>query len=245
MRVCKGDYVINSVSDLLLVSDCTSITGSLTLNAGTSVRFPVLASVGGSFEACDPALTSLQLPVLGSVGGSFGVLCNAKLTSLELPVLASVRGDLVVEGTQPASPQLQLPQPASLQLLQLPLLASVGGMFSIDNNTDLTSLQLPVLASVGYIFRIHNNPALTSLELPVLASVEGGGCSFPGRDLGFRVYDNPALTSLVAPMLAVGRGCACYFVDNALPTCQATALSSACTSGTAIIWGNNDLGTCP
>ena len=75
------------------ISDCTTITGDLTMTGNDllTIELPQLVKVDGTLSASlSPALTDISLPALVRVGGSLRVDNNDALASLELPALAKV-----------------------------------------------------------------------------------------------------------------------------------------------------------
>jgi len=111
-------------------------TSALTLPALTFCQEIVVTTSG---------FPSVALPALTTVGDG-GVRLYAT-SSVDAPVLSSVGGPLGLSGSRASA-------------LSLPVLAVVGGDFSIDSNSLLSTLNLPQLRTVGGHFRVLNNPAL-------------------------------------------------------------------------------------
>jgi hypothetical protein len=134
---CVGDYTIDGIDtsgDIVALSACTEITGSLTIEytALTSLSgLENITSVGGGLDIYNnDALTTLSgLNNLTSLGGYLWIDSNASLTSLSgLENLTSLGGSLWIENT------------ALTSLSGLNNITYVGGSLNIFHNEVLTNL---------------------------------------------------------------------------------------------------------
>ncbi len=181
--VWEGDYFINNLSALEIISGYVKITGNLAIQSDlTSLSgLENLTSIDGALHLEHNAgLTSLAgLDHLTSVGGDLGISYNAALTSLiGLEKITSLDGDLYIANNN-----------ALTGLSGLDNLISVGGGLDVSFNGDLNSLAgLEKLTSVSGQLTISSNSSLPSLAgLEELTTVHG-----------LMIYNNSVLASLSA-----------------------------------------------
>ena len=143
------------------------------------------------------------------------------LTSLTLARLEAVGGDILVSGR-------------SLTDVSLPLLATVGARFFLQDLPALATLSLPALRTVGTLL-VHGTPLLDAISVPSLVSAEGFNITSVGPTLisaplletlgDFSLFEtgvtslslpelvtssivilrNPSLRSLAMPKLVAGK----------------------------------------
>ena len=146
-----------------------------------SISAPLLSFVGGtvSVSACD-ALKSIAFPALEYMGGLKTALTlqQNKLASVLLPKLQRVSKSMDFHGDKLVTILLPLLQtvgknfylssghcciyPVLLRTLDLPSLATVGGVFQVSGMKSLVSLNAPRLTSV-HQFQLPNNDILASI----------------------------------------------------------------------------------
>lgn len=136
-----------------------------------------LALLTGGFMAQSDFLTSLIFPNLASVGGTFGVTSGpagkAPITTLSFPSLASSGGfQLGLSGVLP-----------NLLTVSFPSLSHVGsGGLGVNAAALLANFSLPALANITGQLSIGQNPALTSISLNALTAI-GSGVIISGNAL--------------------------------------------------------------
>ena len=155
----------------------------------------------------------------------FGI--NANVLILNCQKLTSVKLEYVTEMSDNYG---YISNPLLIEILT-PLLASVGGNNSINNNTSLTTIDQPLLASVGGDNYISNNNSLTTIDQPLLASV-GGGNYINGN--------NSLTTIIVAPTLTFNNlnnsnQIHAYYNNNALNQTTVDAICDAILAGSTVI----------
>ena len=193
-KECVGDFTLTTQREIGNF-DCTSVTGSLTIDEAVSGN---ITNLDGLFE-------------LTSVGGQLRIVDNAALTNIDgLAALTSVGGWLFCRGQCRADQHRWVSGPdigrgggshiadnaALTNLDGLAVLTSVGKLF-IYGNAALTNIDgLAVLTSVGYL-QIWGNAALTNIDgLAALTSVGGW----------VQITKNAALTNIdgLAVLTSVG-----------------------------------------
>jgi|GEM_PF-867020 len=187
LEVVEGGLLIEgSAISALSLPELQRIGGRLSVSGAalTQLTLPILGVLEGDVLIEGPAITALSLPELLRIGGNLWLFGGA-LTQLTLPILEVVEGDLGI--TSP------------LGALELPMLGSIGGEFSI-NSTTLPTLILERLASVGGIvvgppepFWIEPDPgayALDSISFPSLTT-----CGI------FHVFSVPLSQGISVPLL--------------------------------------------
>ena len=200
----------------------------------TTLNFPALASVGGSFTGNSGgntnSLTNMSFPALASVGGSFignSAFMNS-LTNMSFPALASVGGSFIGNGNGSNT--------NSLTNMSFPALASVGGAFTLNNGSmnSLTTLSFPALASVGGAFTLNSftgsaNSLTTFLLSSNLKHING---DFSSGNIGINLDRHnawsantyyPSATSFTAPASAfssttTGTTCSAAITSHGLQT---------------------------
>jgi hypothetical protein len=180
---CNGTYTITDPKSAEVLSQCTSITGNLTINSvGMTDLTGVpslknISEIHGNLIIEDSPdgsiLKSLKgLDGLKSVSGDFQITNNSTLSSLDLGSLQSVGGNLMIATN------------SSLQKLNLSSLTTVTGTLAIITNKVLLQLSdLSNLQTVG-VLKVDTNPKLSAIGLMNLHSVS---------DVAFT--NNPALSS--------------------------------------------------
>lgn len=192
---CMGTFTLKAPANVAAIEGCTSISGDLVVGGSgaydsvpttlTSVRLPVLTSIGGALLIPDnnpllktlelPELVSvakdlrisktplmtLRLPKLTTVGWRLSIVDNAELTSLELPALSHVEQ------------HFDMARHPRLTTFEVPSFATIGGSIFFSSNTVLTTIAAPKLKQVGDLLNIRNNWVLSSLQLPALTTVGG------------------------------------------------------------------------
>jgi len=153
----------------------------------TSIEFPMLFSINGSFfiedepsimsisllqlESCDgrfyinslTMMTTLNVPMLNYVGDNFYILYNPALMAINFPMLNFVGKSLINFGV----PQGE----GALALISYPVLSYVEYVVGIENNYVLQLISMPSLATVGGPFTILNNNATKLVDFSSLRNV--------------------------------------------------------------------------
>ena len=162
-------------------SDIVGIRDSFILNnltKLTTVSFPSLAAIGGSFtqiSGTSNALTTVNFPALAFIGGSYAFTSSFtggtnSIATVSYPALAYVGiGFAFASG---AGNNIN-----SLTSISFPALASVGGAFSVNNNSTmnlLNTMSFPALASVGGTFNVNASSSglnsVTAMSFPALTT---------------------------------------------------------------------------
>ena len=163
-------------------SDIVGIRDSFILNnltKLTTVSFPSLAAIGGSFtqiSGTSNALTTVNFPALAFIGGSYAFTSSftgstSSIATVSYPALASVGiGFAFASG---AGNNM-----SSLTSISFPALAFVGGAFSINNNSVvnlLNTMSFPALASIGGTFAVNGSSSglnsITAMSFPALTTI--------------------------------------------------------------------------
>jgi hypothetical protein len=236
-----------SSSDIVGIRDSFILNGLTKL---TTVSFPSLAAIGGSYTLSTSfvgtgnmgVLTSVSFPALASVIGSFTFSVGGSINSLataSFPALASIGGSFNFLGSNG--------QANSLTTLSFPALAFIGGAFnfmgSISQANSLTTASFPALASIGSSFNISNaNTAsalsLTTLSFPALVSVSGPIVITQSPLNALTALSFPALASINSFTFTGGVGSAAI---NSLTTISFPALVSSAGNMTINGGGGNTL----
>jgi hypothetical protein len=125
----------------------------------TSVNFPALTSVAGSFLANTLTVTSISLPLLSVIGGSFVGFGNS-LTAINMPSLKAVGANFNPSGTAVTS-------------MNVSALETVQGTLTVSALPLLTTMDLPSLKNVLLGFSIFNMGALTTITVPQVVVIAG------------------------------------------------------------------------
>ena len=175
---------------------CTQTDFSFTDSAGgcTSLTFDNLAGIMGQSNFAPDTLeglTSLSFPILAYVGGSFYPSTLPSLTTLSIPVLANV-GTFSPNGmnslTTLSAPELVYPgnftpnTMSALTTFSFPKLRSVVGNFSPNTMGSLTTVSMPSLIYVAGNASIATMASLTTASFP--AMIQWGGTIIMNTALG-------------------------------------------------------------
>lgn len=142
------------------------IRGLLTVEKYTKLRrleLPLLERVEGTLLfSYLSALEELSLPALERSGSLTTTQLNA-VQRFSFPVLTEVPGDVKLTGSTTASSQTEM--------VELPRLRRVGGLFQLNQYSSMERLSLPELTSVGGDFDLRYQRELLQLEIPKLTQV--------------------------------------------------------------------------
>jgi hypothetical protein len=152
------------------------VSGSVHVQGTPRLDVGRLTTIGRTLDV--PAALLPRFAALTTLG--FLAITDPELTSLApLTELTTITEWLDLRGAD------------GLIGLDLPHLASIGGLLRVEGAPALTHLGLPALAHLGELL-VRNEQGLTGLDLPDLTSVGGA----------LRVEGAPALTHLGLPALA-------------------------------------------
>jgi len=128
----------------------------------SSIEFPMLSSVNGSFTIDTEDLISVSLPQLEYCAGNF-ILNSVSMTSLNVPMLDYVGGTINLEFVD------------AFLAINFPMLNFVGGsiMHASPYRSGVVSISYPVLSYVEYQIDIENNHELQMISMPLLNTVGG------------------------------------------------------------------------
>lgn len=98
-HIVTGRVIISSQQNADDLVDLQTIGGSLTIEGGSIVELPALATVAGDIliEGLDVANSTVNLPALTIAGEDFEISTNPGLVSVKTETLGFIAGDLVVE----------------------------------------------------------------------------------------------------------------------------------------------------
>jgi len=223
--VVVGDYVIETDDDAAAVSECTKLTGDLTVTAAVkAVSLSALVTVGGSFRILDTtALPILELPSLVTVTRDFEVNANLKLTRFAAPVLESVGVIGFLDN-------------AALEEIDVGALVNAG-FVRVQNDDALTKLDVPRVGELG-VFFVSDNASIVSVSFDSLTTITIDG---------FILKSNPELTSVSLPVLTHVFGDVLVSMNPMFPSCRAEEIVAKFDDPTVpyVITGNDDSASCP
>ena len=224
--VWYGTYILDSQTELDILSDFTTVTDQLLiLNTDLATLKPLagLTSIGGTLGVyATSGLTDLTgLHNVTAVGGDLAIYDNTALARLDgLQKITAMHGNLEIHDND-----------ALLDLTGLSSLASIGGHVSIYHNDLLANLSgLGTLETIGGILEIVGKAGMTSLaglgsdltvidghlsiiENSTLQDVEAlNRITLIDGDL--MVFDNDALTTLRGLRTVVAIGESLYIDHN-------------------------------
>jgi len=149
----------NPLLTTLALPSLATVRGNLSIqsNGVTSVTLPSLHTIRGTGMGIvnNPNLVTISLPALQAPGLRFAVTDNPALTSLNLPALA-------------VAESLAVGRNDVLVTVEAPLLATVIGSLTIAENATLSMLFLPSLVTVGQDFYVDSNPRLPQCAVDAL-----------------------------------------------------------------------------
>jgi hypothetical protein len=135
-----------------------TIRSSLLVNQADAlpgVAFPALTSAGSVNVLSANSLTSVSFPVLQTVSGTFQVAYVPALTALSAPALVSV----IVPPPSATIKSVGILSTA-LTTISLPSLTTAQGGMELDSNWKVTALDLPALRTVNGSLSVTRNTAL-------------------------------------------------------------------------------------
>ena len=133
-------------------------------------------------------------------GVIYGTVTIDPLNAHLMQAVTEVQGDLTITAggslefpvLETVSGSLTVNENAHLTELSLPALTTVGGTLDLTNNAALTDFGVPALITVSGALHLEGCDALAALNLPTLTSVDGS----------LRIEQNEALSRFGAPVLA-------------------------------------------
>ena len=174
LKEVEGNIVIRSSFDGADLTGFDNLTAIGGLQIGSADAF-----------AANAALQLVSMQSLARVAGDI-VIRNNSVAYVQFDKLAEVEGSVRISSS-------------ALQTLDFPELAAVGSDFDIQGTTDdgnaggeIVALELPRLASVGGVLAVNNLEKLASISLPVLT--EAGSIDFASVPVQFEKLVMPSLS---------------------------------------------------
>jgi hypothetical protein len=193
----KGLDNLQTVGSFQIGPDASTFTQGPLMNLKT-ISLPKLTEVMANMIINGVGITTLDLPALTKVDLGMQVVFVDSLTTLQLPKLQSVLQSITLQGYFTTN---------SLETINFPALANVGGDFYVAQWSSLIAVQLPVLNRSSSV-SIIGESLLTSITAPKLQS------TVAGVDFSY----NPVLTTLdVSSLQTIGGGFTiggAYALDN-------------------------------
>ncbi|MDE5690712.1 MAG: hypothetical protein K2I13_00610, partial [Alistipes sp.] len=142
-------FAANAALQLVSMQSLARVAGDIVIrnNSVAYVQFDKLAEVEGSVRISSSALQTLDFPELAAVGSDFDIQGGGTGND------GNAGGEIVA--------------------LELPRLASVGGVLAVNNLEKLASISLPVLTEAGSIDFASVPVQFEKLVMPSLSVVNG------------------------------------------------------------------------